>query len=435
MNMLHTKSLLPRRALLLATVAALTLLAACQQQAPAVTSVTAAPAANTALGTPGAQPALSGQTGQSTVLPGAQRAQPTALPTRVVAAVNSITVDGALALATPLRTVGFDSSGRITAVNVMPGQTVKAGEVLATIDDTALTEALALAEEKLALKRAEIAQNLASANKSDLSVAQTNLAAAYAAYNELKAGPASSTIEQALRSWNQARNSLYSTQLNRDSECHFVPGKPDKEWETKALKEPDCKFADLQTQAAELRVETAHQAYLDAQQPATSADLARAWSSVVQAQAALSSLTDGVSDEQRALYELQIEQAELTVARARRDLADARLLSPCTCVVQAVPFAVGAQASGGITLLDTQALRFQTSNLTESDVVNVQIGQSVALRLKALDSTLTGTVAAIMPLSSGTQSSTALYTVLIDVSASDATLLPGMTGQAEINLK
>jgi len=57
------------------------------------------------------------------------------------------------------------------------------------------------------------------------------------------------------------------------------------------------------------------------------------------------------------------------------------------------------------------------------------------LRLKAYDQALTGKVAAVLPLSSGLQTTTALYTVLIDLDATPIALLPGMTGQADIRLR
>ena len=95
----------------------------------------------------------------------------------------------------------------------------------------------------------------------------------------------------------------------------------------------------------------------------------------------------------------------------------------------------GAPASGGITLLNPSQLKFQTSNLNERDVVKLQAGQIVSLRLKAFDQTFSGIVESILPISSGTTSDVALYTAIIKLDSTDAALLPGMTGQADILLK
>ena len=48
-------------------------------------------------------------------------------------------------------------SGRVTAVDVTAGQTVTAGQALATIDDTSLSAALAQAQANLANDQAQLA--------------------------------------------------------------------------------------------------------------------------------------------------------------------------------------------------------------------------------------------------------------------------------------
>ena len=413
-------------------------LAACQPQlatAPAVIApaidATGAPAAgaagDAALDTGDAKTPVGGPLTESVA--------PTQLPTRDAPIERTVTVDGVIMLGAPLVSATFVVAGRVTAVNVAPGQSVKMGDGLAQIDASALNEALALAEERLALKRAEIAKSQAPASQTDLQSARSNLSAAYAAYNAAKTGPSAADVELALRSWNQAKNSLYSSQLSRDTVCQFTPGKTDPAWEVIAKKDPDCKSAELQTQVAELQLVTSHHVYLDAQKPPSQADLSRVWSSVVQAQAALATLEKGVSAEQRALNDLQLEQAQLAVDRAARDVKKSRLFAPCDCVVQDVPFAVGALASGGISLLDGGSIRLHTSNLSERDVIKLKAGQKASLRLKAFESAFSGTIEAILPVSSGTASGAALYTAIIVVDNTGAVLLPGMTGQVEISLE
>ena len=349
------------------------------------------------------------------------RAVPTALPTRVVASSTSIAVDGELALATPLITASFDDVGKVTALHVVVGQAVKKGDVLAELDSTSLNTALQTAQESLALKQAQVESNLSPATDTDLASAKAALNSAYAAYNEVKQGASSHDVESALRSWNQAKNSLYSAQLSRDQSCN--------------RNENTCEQAQLGVQSAEIGLQTAYQAYLDAQQPATQDELTRAWSSVVQAKASLASLENGVTDEQQRLYDIQLQQARLAVERAQRNLAHAKLVSPCDCVVESISLITGASSQdGSITLLDASQVRFRTTDLNEQDVVKVQLGQTVAIRLKAFEQTLTGKVSAVLPMSSGTQGTLALYTALVDIDPTDAALRPGMTGQAEIQL-
>lgn len=366
--------------------------------------------------------ALSGVPSGATQAGAAPAAAPTALPTRVVSTSKTVAVDGALALATPLISASFDSSGYVTAVNVKPGQAVKKGDVLAELDGAELKLALEKAQESLALKQAQINNSLTPATASEIASAKAALSAASAAYSELKAGASSHDVEQALRSWNQAKNALYTSQLSRDETCR--------------KKEATCEQANLAVQSAELRERSAYQSYLDAQQPATDQELAQSRSAVLQAQANLAGVQSGATEAQKKAYDLQLKQAQISVDRAQRNLADARLLSPCDCVVQEVGLAAGAPSAGGsITLLDTSTVQFQTSNLTEQDVVKLKAGQAATIRLKAFTQTLSGKIKAVLPLSSGAQGTVSLYTALIDIDPSENQLLPGMTGQAEISLE
>jgi len=96
---------------------------------------------------------------------------------------------------------------------------------------------------------------------------------------------------------------------------------------------------------------------------------------------------------------------------------------------------IASRAKGNIffTLVNLAGLRFGTTNLTEVDVASIKVGASATIRLKAQSNVFTGKVSAVLGNSSGTQSGTAIYTVLIDLDPTNALLLPGMTGQASIS--
>ena len=348
---------------------------------------------------------------------------PTALPTRVITPRTTIAADGTLALTRPIVTLSFETTGQVQSVHAVPGQRVKAGEVLAELEDTQLRELLVQAKDQLKVTDAQIKQNSVPAKKTDIVNAQAGLNSAYARYNEVKKGPTASDIEQALRSWNQAKNSLYQSQVSRDLLC-----KLDKS-------SSKCKEVSYSTLASEQNERSAYERYVAAQQPATPDKLAAAWSDVVAAQNNLSKLQQGLSPEQQKVYDVQRAQAEMAVARAQRNLAKTQLLSPCDCVVQDVTLVVGGAATGAVTLLDTTSLRFRTSNLTELDVVRVKAGLPVSIRLKSFEEAFTGKVQAVLPISSGTQGNTAQFTVLIALdSPPTVALRPGMTGQAEIRV-
>jgi multidrug efflux pump subunit AcrA (membrane-fusion protein) len=412
---------------------AVMLLTACQNEA---TPAAQSQPDNAAATGGGARAARATARAAAAGTPGAISANPAALPTRAVTAKTTIAVDGELALATPLISAAFESSGQVTAVHVSPGQAVKQGDVLAELDGATLNAALQKAQEALALQQAQIEKSLAPATQTDIDSAKAALSSAYAAYNELKQGPTEHEVEQALRSYNEAKNSLYSTQLGRDRACLRPEGSWDAEAEQLAKQDPECKQADLGVEAAEINLQTSYHQYLDAQKPATQKELSQAWSNVVQAQTNLDTLQNGVIDAQKQVYTVQLEQANVSVERAQRNLAQARLIAPCDCVVQEVKLSVGASSDGGsITLLDNSQVKFSTTNLTEQDVIKLKAGQTATIRLKAFDQTFNGKLSAILPVSSGTQGTLALFTALIDLDPTEAGLRPGMTGQAEINLE
>jgi multidrug efflux pump subunit AcrA (membrane-fusion protein) len=365
----------------------------------------------------------------------AQGAAATALPTRVVSATTTVAADGELELFGPVMSAAFETTGKVSAVYVTPGQTVKKGELLAELDPTTLSNTLQQAQQSLVLQQLQVANSISSTKQTDIDVARANLASAYAAYNELKAGPTTHTIEQALRSYNEAKNSLYSTQLQRDQVCGIKPGQTSDEDVKIAKTDTDCKAADLSVQGSEAQVASAYQDYLDAQKPATSDDLTKSWSGVASAQANLTSLLKGATAEQMRVYQVQISQTQVTVDRAQRSLTKTKLYSPCDCVVQAVNLNVGADAGSGVELMDMSQLRFHTASLNEQNVVKLEEGQKVQIRLKAFDKTFTGKVSYIIPMSTSTSDSLALFTAIIELDETDSGLLPGMTGQATIYLQ
>ena len=359
----------------------------------------------------------------------------TPLPTRAVAPRTTIAADGSLVLATPLVVASFEANAKVTRVNVTPGQAVNKGDVLAELDSTQLNEDLTRAKEQLTLKENETALNLAPPKKGDLDSAKASLASAYARYTELKKGPAQSDIDQALHSWNQAKNSLNSQQLSRDAMCRIDPNTA-IEKQNVDRNSPECKKAELEVQSSEINVHSAYEKYLDTQKPPTPDKFSQANADIASAKANVAKLQNGVSAEQRKVYDLQLAQTKLAVVRAQRNLAKVQLISPCACVVQDVNLTVGANASGtSITLLDVSAVQFRTTNLSERDVVQMQPGQAVSVRLKAYDQSFVGTVNAVLPLSSGTQGNAATFTVLVGLEPATVALLPGMTGQAEIQIK
>jgi HlyD family secretion protein len=355
-----------------------------------------------------------------------QRATATPLPTREVVATTSVSADGTLALAMPSISLSFEQSGKVVSVNVKPGQTVKKGNLLAAVDDTALQDSVADAQLALDQTQAGIAQQNVPASQADIDAAQAALNSAYTSYNATRAGTTQNDINAAQRNVDAAWLSYLTAQISRDHAC----GGP------KGLEANDCKSNEASYGNAFESWVSAKNNLAKLQEPVSQDTLTQAYASVVSAKAKLESLQAGVTEQQKKIDATQISQAQATLDRAKSDLAKAKLLSPCDCVIQAVNAVVGATApSAAFTLVDLAGMQFQTTNLTERDVAKILVGASATIRLKAYTETFSGTVSAVLAQSSGTQSGAALYTVLIDVAPTGQLLLPGMTGQADITMK
>jgi HlyD family secretion protein len=377
--------------------------------------------------------------GVSTAQTATPVASATPIATRSVTSRDTLAADGALALTMPVIQVAFETSAQVIAVNVKPGQAVKHGDVLATLDDTPLRDALAKAQESLAVTQAQISQTNTPASQADIDNARAALASATAKYDELKQGPTQSDIEQALRAWNTAKDSLYQAQLKRDSVCGFKSGSTSEEQrrETLSGSHTDCNINDMQVQSAELTERAANEKYQDTLRPVPVEKLAQASADIASAQANLNKLLAGETEEQKNVDAAQLAQAQLAVTRAERNLQQTTLLSPCDCTVQEVSAAVGNNATQGTTafkLVDQSGLRFRTRNFNERDMAEVKVGDAVTLRLTPFSKTFKGKLHAIVPQGTPSGADSAIFTLLIDIDPAGEALLPGMTGQAEISV-
>ena len=336
-----------------------------------------------------------------------------------------VAVDGVLVQAAPSVNVGFSLSTKVTAITATLGQAVKKGDVLATVDDTTLQDAIVDKQLALKLTEANIAVQNAPPSEADIASAQAALNAAYASYKTAANPNTQTAIEKAKTSIDSAWRSYLSAQLSRDVACGKSGG----------LDAPGCKTASASFGNAFEGWLSARNAYQKILQPPTQSSLSQVASGITSAQTKLDALKAGTAETQIKIDEAQVNQAKADLARAQSDLIKAQLISPCNCVVQAVNIVVGVTPPApALTLVDLSRMQFKTTNLTERDVAKIKIGATVAVRIKAYTDVFTGKVSAVLAQSSGTQGSEAIYTVLIDLDATPKKVLPGMTGQAEITM-
>ncbi|MCA9972412.1 MAG: HlyD family efflux transporter periplasmic adaptor subunit [Anaerolineales bacterium] len=390
----------------------------------------------------------------------ATRPAPTPAATSAVSAAPSaasaattILADGQLVAVTPVLALGFEAGGRLLAVAVRPGDRVAAGDVIATLDDAGLQDAVTSAELQLAQAENSLAQAQLSLDNllnwepdaTAVALAEANLTAAEVALANAEAADAAAgnSLTSARVNLDQAQRALADAQEAYDTA--FDPG---REWElgdpfrSRAL-EAEREGATRSLEFAQENLRVAQAQYNLAVAGLNNDTAVSANAGLLSAQQALAQATTGPRESEISAARLQVAQAELALAQsefslqqAQAALAKAALRAPWAGTVLSVDVAAGATIGAGtpvVTLLDTDQIQFHTSNLSERDLAQVQPGQPVSLILKSYPSqTLTGTVAAIAPQAGGMVGDAAVFTVRINLDATELTLRPGMTGRAEI---
>jgi multidrug efflux pump subunit AcrA (membrane-fusion protein) len=396
-------------------------------------------------------------------------AMETPQPTQVVTGTTILANGQLVAVNAPLA-LSFESGGRLLEINVAAGDRVSDGDLVATLDDEALAQAVTNAE--LAVMGAENGLAQAQLSLDELlewepdamavAVAEANLAAAEAGYEQALTldAAAGNSLTSARVSLNQAQRALGEAQESydnahdeaRDWELNYnepicLPGQggaipcTGPTWQERIKNDRDFTERALQNAQEGLTVARANYALVQAGLSDNSAiDSAAA---VANAEQALHQAQSGPEESQIAAARLQVEQAEVALAQAEYNLElareareNARLTAPADGTVLSVDATVGATVAPGtpvITLLDVEEVQFHTDNLSERDLAFIAPGQPAEISLKTYPGeTIEGEVAFIAPQASGQVGDAATFTVVIDIGETDLELLPGMTGRVEI---
>jgi len=315
-------------------------------------------------------------------------AEPTPAPTLEPDTGVTILAEGQLVAVNPVLPLGFEVSGRVLSLEVQVGDTVAAGEVIATLDDAALQDTVTTAQLQVAQAEITLAQAQASLDnllnwepdEYAIAVAEANLAAANSAYESAQNqdAAAGNSLTSAAVSVDQAERNLADAQ-----EAYNVAHDPARDWElgdpwrSEALKaEREGTARNLEFAQENLAV--ARSQYYLAVAGLNNDTALNAQVSVVQAEQALDQAQRGPTDAEIASAELQIEQAEIgleqsqfSLTQAQNNLAKVTLTAPWSGTILAVDVTVGAVVGAGtpvITLLDTTSVQFHTTNLSERDL-------------------------------------------------------------------
>lgn len=336
---------------------------------------------------------------------------------------NIVTASGTVVPAKQAR-LGFRLGGRVRQVLVKVGDTVQAGDPLVRLDAAELEAATAQAQAGVVAARAQLALAKAGARPQEIAAAEAGLAAARAQWAQVKAGPRAEQIAVAQAQMQQAATNLARAQSLYD-QVRGLGGSMEQD----ALYQRDAAGAALAAAQAQLALVRAG---------ATAEEIAAAQAVVDQAQAQLDLLKAGARLEELAAAQAHLDQATAAYNQALAALAEATLTAPFAGTVTAVTIHEGELAAPGlpiVTLGDLRLLRIKTTDLGETNVGRLQVGQTATVTFDALPGVkLRARVAEIAPMASSEQAGTN-YTVTLDLAQTDPGLRWGMTAYVDISTR
>ncbi len=359
---------------------------------------------------------------------------PTAVPTVVLDGKTSATqsspnTGGGSATASgvivPVKqaNLAFTVSGRIKTVNVTEGAKVKAGDVLAELDNAVMQMQVNQAERNL--KEMTSAAAIAAAERA-VADAQQTLQDAKKKTDSMFFPRASDTlIDNTEGSIDLARQQLARA---RDS-YRAVSDRPDGDSrKASALVAMTNAQLNLDQLIANFNWYSGTPTEIDA--AIAKANLDAATADLQEAKWYVSALKgEQIPDDATGLKLAQLQQARDDVAASQERYDATRLIAPISGTAVMVNGIAGEMASPAavfIVISDVSKLQVETTDLSERDVPNVQVGQTVTVTIKALGQDVTGKVVLISPVST-TLGGDVVYKTTIDLDSIPEGLRAGMS--------
>lgn len=347
--------------------------------------------------------------------------------------------------------VAATSAGQVIEVLVQPGDVVAAGDLLFRLDDRGARVAVHQAE--AAVKRAQehLAQIKAGPSAAAVTTARAQVEAARVAVtqtvrqrDQLLAGQLDAQLAEAAAQIAVAQaEQLVARQQHDDTmrceELQRPDGTIEKVCPALGTLEERARYtlnaANLQLAAAEAHEESLRsQHYARVQVAEAAIEVARQQLAVAEAQFA--ALTTGPTEEEIAIAEVGILEAQAALEAAELSLAQTRITAPIAGTVGAVDVRIGAFITPGvpcITLGDLSTLRVETTDLNEIDVARIAVDQQALVVFDALPgTTFEGAITHIAPMADS--SASVDYTVVVELSELDPALRWGMTAFVDIPL-
>ncbi|MFZ4813652.1 MAG: efflux RND transporter periplasmic adaptor subunit [Phototrophicaceae bacterium] len=366
--------------------------------------------------------------------------QPNGVPVNTVEILDEYTVEptslsvsvNATGTLQPIRTVdlAFELISPVEEIYVQEGESVTEGDPLAKLAIEELEASLREAELALELQQLAFQALTDPPRDVDVAVAEASVAAAEAGIPAARRGPTQQQIAIAELQASLASNRLYQAQLQRDIVFDLNPefrGGADRVYGVQSAVTQAEIGAQIATQNIDVTRTSGY---------GSGGAIASAEAQLIRAQVALEQLLRGPDEVEILKFQIQLEQAQTSVEQARIAVNRALLTAPFDGVIADSNLIVGelpplGANSPALRLVDTSAY-YVDIGIDESDVVNVQLGQPVALRLDALpEATVTGSISRLALVPSSNQG-VVIYRARVTL---DPTLEPiriGMSATATI---
>jgi len=329
----------------------------------------------------------------------------------------------------------FQGAGKVTAVNVQPGQTVTAGEVVASQDPTTVDAGLTQAQATLSSAEANLAQARSGASASSVAQSEGQVNSTYVSYQTAVTNLADTRAVNA-QTVAQA-DAAYSAALTTAAAAGCAPADT-----TPPCPQDEATVSqDYQAwQAAEVRATQSD----DQVQGQVNADKVQ-WEN---AKASLAALEAGStsSTAQIAMDESQVEIDQVNVSNAQAAVDAATLKAPSGGLVEAVNITDGEQipsggtggassgASGSAThaiVVITPGVFEVTGSVSDALVNEIAVGQSAQVVAAGSSEAVAGKVTEVAEAASVT-SGVASFPVTVVLGGANPSLRPGMSASVSV---
>jgi multidrug efflux pump subunit AcrA (membrane-fusion protein) len=328
----------------------------------------------------------------------------------------------------------FQGAGKVTAVNVQSGQTVTAGEVLATQDATTLDANLIQAQATLASAEARLSLDRSGATASSIAQAEDQVNSAYVQYENAVTSLADTKavntqmVSQAYSAYTQAQATATADGCTSSSTTPPCP------------QDEQTLTQDLQAwQAAAVKAKQND----DQAQAQVNADKVQ-WQNAKTSVAALE--TGSTSSQQIAMDTSQVDIAQVGVTAAQDALNAATLKAPGAGLVEQVNITHGEEISSGGTggassaasgsathaiVIIAPGVFEVTGSVSDALVNEIAVGQSAEVVAAGSSSAVAGKVTAVAEQAT-VSSGVATFPVTVVLSGASPSLRPGMSASVSV---